>query len=182
MKNVLVFMMIAVMIAGVVAWPTAASACSCEQPPGVAEELSRSDAVFSGKVISIEEKPPLLSVPSKTVIFQVGRIWKGIEQSQVKITTGQGGGDCGFDFNMGQEYLVYAVKSNSYGLNSLSTIICDRTATLSQAQGDLPLLGEGQPPTKEVDLLNSNGWLFPLAGFIVFAIIAFAVYRKRKKI
>lgn len=182
MKNLLLFLMIAVMIAGVVAWPSAASACSCEQPPGVEEELSRSDAVFSGKVISIEEKPPLLSVPSKTVIFEVAKIWKGIEQSQVKITTGQGGGDCGFDFNMGQEYLIYAVKSNSYGLNSLSTIICDRTAILSQSQGDLPLLGEGQAPTQEVDLLSSTGWFLPLAGFIVIAIIAFTVYRKRKTI
>ena len=182
MKNILLFLMMAVLLAGILAWPDAAIACSCERPPGVAEELERSDAVFSGKVIAIEEKPPLLSVPSKTVIFEVARTWKGIEQSQVKITTGQGGGDCGFEFNMGQEYLVYAVKSNSYGLNSLSTIICDRTDILSQAQGDLPLLGEGQAPAEEVDLLSSNGWLLPLAGFILFGIIAFTVYRKRKTI
>lgn len=182
MKKLILLLMIGILYAGIVAWPATANACSCIEPPGVTEELERSDAVFSGKVISIEEKPPLLSVPSKTVIFQVARIWKGIEQSQVKITTGQGGGDCGFDFNMGQEYLVYAVKSNSYGLNSLSTILCDRTDILSQAQGDFPLLGEGQAPTKEVDLLSRNGWLLPLAGFIVFGIIAFTVYRKRKTI
>ena len=182
MRNILLFIMIAVMISGAMGWPTAASACSCEQPPGVAEELSRSDAVFSGKVISIEEKPPLLSVPSKTVIFEVAKTWKGIKQTQAKITTGQGGGDCGCDFNMGQEYLIYAVKSNSYGLNSLSTIICDRTAVLSQAQGDFAVLGEGQEPTEEVDLLSRSNWLIPLGGFIVFVILAIIIYRKKRKL
>lgn len=174
--------MIAVMAAGVVAWPGAASACSCEQPPGVAEELSRSDAVFSGKVISMEEKPVLFSAATRSVVFQVAKVWKGPANSQIKIKTGQGGGDCGINFSAGQEYLVYAVKSEMYGANELTTIICDRTAVLSQAQGDFAVLGEGQAPTQEVDLLSRTGWLLPLAGFIVFAIIAFAVYRKRKTV
>lgn len=170
------------MVAGIVAGPTAASACSCAEPPGVEEELERSDAVFSGKAIEVDEKPALFSASTRTIIFQVGQIWKGIEQSQVEITTGQGGGDCGFKFNMGQEYLVYAVKSEMYGTNELITIICDRTAVLSQAQGDMAILGAGKVPTKEVDLLNSSGWLLPLAGFIVFGIIAFIIYLTRKTI
>lgn len=184
MKNTMLFLMIAVLLAGIVAWPTAASACSCAETPGVSQELERSDAIFSGKVISIEEKTALLpgSYPSKAVIFEVAKIWKGMEQSQVKITTGLDDGDCGFDFSVGQEYLVYAVKSEMYGSNLLSTMICDRTDILSQAQGDFSVLGEGQAPTEEVDLLSRNAWLLPLAGFIVFAVIAFAVYRKRKTI
>ena len=43
MRNILLFIMIAVMISGAVGWPTAASACSCEQPPGVAEELDHAE-------------------------------------------------------------------------------------------------------------------------------------------
>ncbi|RLQ90979.1 hypothetical protein [Planomicrobium sp. Y74] len=182
MKNILLFSVIAVMIAGVVAWPAAASACSCEQPPGVAEELKRSDAVFSGKAILVDEKPVLFSAATRSVVFQVAQVWKGPAHSQIKIKTGQGDGDCGINFSAGQEYLVYAVKSEMYGANELTTIICDRTAVLSQAQGDFAVLGEGQEPTEEVDLLSSNGWILPLAGFIVFGIIAFAVYRKRKTI
>jgi len=181
-KNVMLFLMIAVLCAGSFAWPSTASACSCIEPPGIEEELNRSDAVFSGKVISVEDRPAFISVPGKTVILQVGKIWKGISQSQVKIATGQGGGDCGYDFVMGQEYLVYAVKSDSYGTNSLSTIICDRTDVLSQAQGDVAVLGEGQEPAEEVDLLSRNGWLYPILGFIGLGAIAFVVYRKRKKI
>lgn len=182
MKNILLFLMIAVMIAGVVAWPAASSACSCEQPPGVEEELSRSDAVFSGKAVLVDEKPVLFSAATRSVVFQVAQVWKGPAHSQIKIKTGQGDGDCGINFSAGQEYLVYAVKSEMYGENELTTIICDRTAVLSQAQGDFAVLGEGQEPTEEVNLLSRNGWLLPLAGFIVFGIIAFTVYRKRKTI
>ncbi|QHJ69547.1 hypothetical protein [Planococcus halotolerans] len=182
MKNILLLLMIAVMIAGVVAWPAAASACSCIEPPGVAEELERSDAVFSGKAILVDEKPVLFSAATRSVVFQVAQVWKGPAHSQIKIKTGQGDGDCGINFSAGQEYLVYAVKSEMYGANELTTIICDRTAVLSQSQGDFAVLGEGQEPTEEVDLLGRNGWLLPLAGFIVFGIIAFTVYRKRKTI
>lgn len=182
MKNMILVLVIAILIGGSFSWPSAASACSCIEPPGIEEELSRSDAVFSGKVISVEDRPPFIAVPGKTVILQVGKIWKGISQSQVKIATGQGGGDCGYDFAVGQEYLVYAVKSDSYGTNSLSTIICDRTDVLSQAQDDVAVLGEGQKPAEEVDLLSRNGWFLPLAGLIAFALIAFTIYRRRKTI
>lgn len=182
MRNILLFIMIAVMISGAVGWPTAASACSCEQPPGVAEELERSDAVFSGKAILVDEKPVLFSAATRSVVFQVAQVWKGPAHSQIKIKTGQGGGDCGINFSAGQEYLVYAVKSEMYGANELTTIICDRTAVLSQAQGDFAVLGEGQEPTEEVDLLSRSNWLIPLGGFIVFVILAIIIYRKKRKL
>ncbi len=180
MKSLLKFLMIAVLFAGSLSWATPASACSCVQSPGVTQELERSDAVFSGKVIEIDEKPRLLTSSTRSIVFQVAQVWKGDGHSQVEISTGQGGGDCGFEFNMGQEYLVYAVKSNMYGTNELITIICDRTAVLSQAQGDVAVLGEGQAPSEEVDLLSQNGWLLPVIGFIVLAIIVFTVYRRKK--
>src|SRR5690606_26748955 len=115
-----VFLMILLLMGGIFSWPNKASACSCVESSSVEEELKRSDAVFSGKVIAAEEKPAFFSAPSKSFVFEVARTWKGIEQSQVKITTGLDDGDCGFDFSMGQEYLVYAVKSNTYSVNSLS--------------------------------------------------------------
>lgn len=182
MKNFLLFIMIAVLFAGSVALPSTASACSCEQPPAVSEELSRSDAVFSGKVIATDDKLALFSPATHSVVFQVARVWKGSGKSQIKIKTGQGGGDCGYDFNVGQEYLVYAVESTMYGANQLTTIICDRTAVLSQAQSDVAMLGAGQEPTEEVAILNQTNWLLLLAGFFITAILVISVYRKWKKI
>lgn len=62
------------------------------------EELERSDAVFTGKVIEIQEKKQLNGLTKKYVLFEVKKTWKGISQSQVILTTGMGGGDCGYEF------------------------------------------------------------------------------------
>ncbi|MFE8698795.1 hypothetical protein ACFYKT_21150 [Cytobacillus sp. FJAT-53684] len=120
----------------------------------------------------------------KSVLFEVTNTWKGIQQSQVIITTGQGGGDCGIDFKVGQDYLVYAHESTMYGENTLVTVICDRTNKLSSLQQDLEVLGEGEPPSEIVDLSNENGgnqmyiWI-PV--FIAFGIVAIILIKRRKK-
>lgn len=124
------------------------------------------------------------------VHFEVLQIWKGIENSQVMITTGLGGGDCGFDFQVGQEYLVYASKSTMYGEKTLVAVICSRTSEISLAQGDLQILGEGEIPLKDVELsiveINKKGaiiggtqslWGILILGVLLIPIIA---YIKRK--
>ncbi len=47
-----------------------------------------------------------------------------------------GSADCGFDFNVGDQYLVYAYDYTG----ALTTNICLRTAELSQAAADLAYL------------------------------------------
>ena len=86
---------------------------------------------FIGKVVDDRVKRSIKGYQSKSVLFDVTNTWKGVEQSQMIITTGQGGGDCGYDFKKGQEYLVYANESTMYGAKSLASTICDRTDVLS---------------------------------------------------
>jgi hypothetical protein len=83
-------------------FPLITSACSCAELPSVKEEFERSKAVFSGRVINIREKQSLNGYTSKSVLFKVTNTWKGVKQSQIIIYTGQGGGNCGFDFKEGQ--------------------------------------------------------------------------------
>jgi hypothetical protein len=148
--------------------PSTAYGCSCAQPAGVKDEFDRSKAVFTGEVISVKEKQPLAGYVSKKVIFEVNQSWKGIEQSQIQITTGQGDGDCGIDFVLGEDYLVYASDSDLYGENQLTTIICDRTSPIVSAKEDLTYLGDGKVPVTEVDLLNDqkNG-ILPISMILV---------------
>jgi hypothetical protein len=148
------FVFIGILLIG--SFPSSTSACSCAESPSVEEELERSKAVFSGKVVDIKEKRSLNGYTSKSVLFDVTNTWKGARQSQMIITTGQGSGDCGVDFKEGEEYLVYANESTMYGAESLVSIICDRTNELSSSQGDLVILGEGQPPIEEVDLTGKH--------------------------
>ena len=156
-------------------FPSIASACSCAERPTVQEEFERSKAVFSGKVVDIEERRSVKGYTVKSVLFEVTNTWKGVEQSQIIITTGQGHGDCGYDFTKGKEYVVYANESTMYGVESLVTTMCDLTGLLSSSQKDLEVFGEGQPPSEEVNLSENDNRNKLYTGAAIAVVIGVAV-------
>src|SRR5688500_11946069 len=120
-------------------------ACTCGVPnPNqslkrqVRAALSESRAVFSGRVLEVADDPQTLSV---MVRLRVERSWKGVTRGEVRLVTGRGGGDCGYRFEVGESYLVYAYGPRA---SELSTNICQRTAKLSEAAKDLQVLGKGR--------------------------------------
>ncbi|RTE11448.1 LPXTG cell wall anchor domain-containing protein [Paenibacillus whitsoniae] len=170
----------------VIYFPSRVQACSCALPSSAQDQLSRSQAVFAGRVMGVKEQRFLNGGMAKAVRFEVSRVWKGEAASEIIIYTGSGGGDCGFDFKEGQEYLVYANPSSMYGDKELLvTIICDRTKQLSQAQEDLAVLGEGRLPTKQVNLaweyfqLSPFSWTVLIGAAVV--VIGGAVILLRRK-
>lgn len=168
-----------------VAAPTSSYACSCAELPSVEEELLHSEAVFSGKVIDIQQKKHLKGYLTKTVLFEIEATWKGGSQSQVIVTTGSGGGDCGFDFEKGREYLVYASESSMYGKKELVTILCDRTRLVTAADEDFAVLGEGKAPNQEVNLNthdNTMVWVKLATIAIIIIGMSFVINIVRKKI
>lgn len=181
-KAILVFIFIGILF--ISSFPSITSACSCAELPSVGEEFERAKAVFSGKVIDIGEIRGLKGYTPKSVLFEVTNTWKGVDQSQIIITTGQGSGDCGFDFKEGEEYLVYANESTMYGAKSLVSIICDRTNELSSSQEDLAILGEGHPPTEEVDLTEkyeeNQLYLYIWGAVIVAIAVVLIIILKRR--
>jgi hypothetical protein len=68
--------------------------------------------------------------------MQIGEVLSGVDprQKEIEILTGQGSGDCGYAFQIGVDYVVYAYK-NAEG--RLETNICSRTRTLAQATEDM---------------------------------------------
>jgi len=169
----------------IVSFPSQTSACSCANLPSVEDEFERSKAVFSGKVVDIKEKRSLKGYRTNSVLFEVTNTWKGVEQTQIIITTGQGDGDCGYPFKKGQEYLVYADDSNMYGATSLASVICDRTDILSTSQEDIEILGAGQPPIEEVNLssqYNRNQLYIWATSAVVIVMVIFFIVNKRKKL
>jgi hypothetical protein len=111
--------------------PSRAGACSCLQddnPPSLDAVIDTADAVFLGRVIGQSEIEG-----GRAFLFEVQSSWQGVDQPEVTIYTGTGGGDCGYDFEEGERYLVYAGKApNGYGTN-----ICTRTARV--VGDDVPL-------------------------------------------
>ena len=148
--------------------PVPVAACSCAMQPTVDEGFSRSQAVFSGEVIGIKDNSGLLGGHGKTVLFHVKETWKGINQTEVAIATGNGGGDCGIAFVEGKEYLVYASLSDMYGDKSLTSIICDPTTELGNAAEDIAILGQGQVPTQDVESVDNGKMTVLIGGGVVF--------------
>ena len=116
-----------------------AAACTCDLPPKrplkQSVNLARKDsrAVFSGRVLKIDEAGDTLRVT-----IRVNKSWKGVLPTEVLLLTGLGRGDCGYPFEVGHNYLIYAYGPD---VDDLRTNICQRTAPLSAGGGDLKTLG-----------------------------------------
>jgi hypothetical protein len=142
-------------------WQASAWACSCHRVLGTVTEFNKEQAVFLGKVKTIlpDEReievtpiggknagnPEKKKVHGYSVTFEVKDSFKGA--SEIKnLHTDEGGGLCGYYFEVGKEYLVYAYEFKGM----LNTSICTRTRSASGAEDDLAILralkkGEVQP-------------------------------------
>jgi len=125
--------------------PVSVKACSCMMSGPPCQSFWNTDAVFSGQVTEIKDTPVKLASKNddksdfmfrkRTVRLAVSESFRGIEERWVELETGMGGGDCGFTFETGQSYLVYAYRNQETG--KLGTGICTRTQLLSKATDDL---------------------------------------------
>jgi hypothetical protein len=113
--------------------PRAADACSCLNSGMACTAAWRADAVFVGHVVSIESSSP----GGRIVGLAVVEAFRGFQLSQVTLVTGYSGADCGYPFQMGESYLVYAHRSPT---GELSTSICSRTRPAANASDDLAYL------------------------------------------
>lgn len=187
-RNLKSILMICLLVSTMIIFiPSNVYACSCAQPLSVEAEFSRSEVVFAGRVLEVQENRKLNGSVTKSALFEISQIWKGGSESQIIIHTGSGGGDCGYHFEEDKEYLVYAHPSTMYGDKELLvTIICDRTNVLAQAQEDLAIIGEGKVPTEQVNLEDELNRIHPFVwvtvlGLAIMSMIVFFIWRKVRK-
>ena len=136
-----------------------AHACSCV-PLSHSERLDRADAVFAGEATAVKARPqiPLLwsSSDPVTVEFAVKKVWKGPQQKTVTITTVRAQASCGYEFQKGGTYLVYA-RNGATGL-------CDGTAPAWRAFEDIVALGDAwEPEPDPAALPMAGGGCIPFA-------------------
>ncbi len=125
--------------------PASVEACSCGGSGLPCEAFWNASAVFSGEVQEVDVIVPESVMSdgtrsygpiSKKIHLSVIEKFSGIgEEKFVEINTGGGGGDCGYNFQKGLKYLVYAYKDSQTG--ALSTGICTRTQLLEKAAEDV---------------------------------------------
>ena len=140
--------------------PGQVHACSCAMPGTPSEEIDKFDAVFAGRVVSIEHSFDPSKTPvhgdHTTIGFNVSAVWKGAVSRDMDVTTPPTGGACGFVFEEGEEYIVYAYDS-TYADEGYSVNICSRTALLADAQEDLDAFGDGDAPLTEAGAPQPEG-------------------------
>jgi hypothetical protein len=140
----------------------AANACSCLRTTPQ-ESFKNSSTVFAGKVIDIVEQKPVDEQSSRNpddssfaegfkVIFEVSKVWKGQSNRQLVVMTSGNSASCGYSFQKGQEYLVYASNQGT----QLQTGLCSGTQPLSSARTDLAVLGRGKTPTPTIRRSNTE--------------------------
>jgi hypothetical protein len=116
--------------------------------------------IFEGKVTKQEIRTGSPGAPStamsmtpsgrfRVVDFKITRTFKGETHEEIPVLTGLGTGDCGYDFQTGSSYLVYASAGPQA---TWFTSICTGTAAIEDAGTALRLLS-GEKPTAD-DLLS----------------------------
>jgi hypothetical protein len=121
--------------------PTEIIACSCADSESPCEAYGGASAVFTGivtggSIILIKDGDD--EYQQLKVSFVIEENFRGVEGAQTEVITGLGGGDCGFHFERGERYLVYAHRIEQD--KRLYTGICSRTRSLSEAGEDLKYL------------------------------------------
>ena len=123
--------------------PVPALACSClEQPFETAHAAAA--AIFEARATSIEAQPDGRLV----VTFAVTQTWRAAEHEHVQVVTAANEAGCGYTFEVGTSYLVYA--GGAEGERYLVSL-CSRTAPMAASDGDRALLGSGVVPVDIVD-------------------------------
>ena len=128
-----------------------ASACSCLPRKAPCEAFERAPAIFIAVVTDIDPASERNARPA--VHLSVEQSFKGISQTTVKMFQGTSGGDCSFEFQKGERYLLYASYSEETG--TYHTNICTRSRPLAYAGEDLAYL-RGSPPADSAPSLTGT--------------------------
>ena len=118
-----------------------ARACSCAPPPAPLVALGEADAVFSGTVVA--RRAPGRPRPGGTwssmdpmeYTIAVLEAWKGELADTVAVRTARLSASCGYPFEVGTRYLIYARTRADTGC--LRTNLCTRTKPLKYADEDV---------------------------------------------
>lgn len=133
----LVFSIALIFLSGAV---TRIFACSCglRGQQSACEAMGEAKAVFIGEVVEADAVSYSIS-PAKRVprnfVFKIEENFVGTQVGQtVTLASGSGiGGDCGYRFEKGKSYLVYAFETNG----KLQTGICTRTRSIAYAEKEI---------------------------------------------
>lgn len=179
-QRALVAMVLALWLGQAAARPVAACSCAPSGPPATAYSVM--PVVFVGTVQSVHQGgglqtwlnwlrqmvgiSPVYAAGGLYANLTVTQAWKGVSQTQVEVVTGSSGASCGLDFQLNQDYLIYAWP-DTYGL---TTNMCTRSAHVTAAAADLAYLQT--QPTLALTAAGPNPLFIGLLGLGAALLVA----------
>lgn len=127
--------LLALLALSALALPVDVLACSCMRPQPVPEAVEDATRVFVGEVTAVKRVDAL----HQRVTFHVTEHFKGSRVETVQLITPSDGVMCGYPFNEGSIYVVYAHGEEG----DLGSSSCSRT-TLAMQGSDLEELRAGR--------------------------------------
>lgn len=132
---------------------SSAWACKCAFPT-VEEDFLNSDVVFSGKVLridSVEDERRIKRdehdyLQTVEVELELNETWKGTVETKVTVLTELQHTLCGYDFSVGERYVVFARARKSGGgagssdIEALYTNLCSANHELDYDRASVALL------------------------------------------
>ncbi|SDS64480.1 Tissue inhibitor of metalloproteinase [Paenibacillaceae bacterium GAS479] len=192
-KYVGISLMLALLLS-IIVLPSPVQACSCVAPGTTQEELVKSDVVFSGKVALIRDRfanpftAPFIEDDGNPyqVRLVTEAVWKGELGREAVVFTSVSGGSCGFPFEDGQRYLVFAHTDKKGKLVASS---CSATEKLTDTGSSKRLvqLGSGQLPLPvepaEAPHSSTAGWTISIlaGGVALAAFVIMLLFRRSRK-
>jgi hypothetical protein len=110
--------------------PARSEACSCIDPGSVSAGLDASGSVLEGKVLSLRHQPASHRITARLEVLQR---WKGATGKTVDVVTADQGSMCGFEFQRGGRYVIFAREPAS----PLSVSICSLSKASDAAAADI---------------------------------------------
>ena len=130
--------------------PTPAGACSCAPPSTEVEAFTLADAVFVGSVEQIYDARTGDSGNPQVVVMRVSDVYKGDVTETQGIVTSADGASCGFDFVVGEAYVVFSASTDRTDEGFYESALCDGTRLLGDDTPELsvaPGLPQAGGPT-----------------------------------
>jgi len=128
--------------------PPSAAACDCGYTGAPCNAFATTPTVFVGeatKIASIDLRTDSGGdYKDRLVSFDVERSYRGLTTKTAEVLSGWNS-DCGYRFQEGVRYIVYAYPHRPIG--KLTTSICTRTRPLSEASEDLEYLDKKDDPS-----------------------------------
>lgn len=155
------FLIVALLVVASVALdPVPAEACTCMPSGPPCEAAWQTDAIFRARVVSVTRGPAQGNTPGARIVrMQIVEAFTGVQGERLDVTTASDGAMCGYDFEAGRDYVVYARSS----VSGFTTSICSRTRPVEEAGDDLSYLralASGRPMGGEIlgEVRHSEPW------------------------